>query len=142
MDFPFDRFIAEFVRRSVNVARLHSAAGHPHAEAPVVVAAAIRRGIFRRAAKLTAPEHERFVQQPALLEILQQACDRFINLVTVPLHASGEAAVEIPLRMGDLNETDSSLRKTPGQQAVSAKSLRLSLIGAIQLERLRTFLSE
>ena len=41
VDFVFDRLETELVGRSVNVAALHAATGHPRCEAPVVVIATV-----------------------------------------------------------------------------------------------------
>ena len=62
---------AKFVRLPVAHAALHSAAGHPHAEAVRVMVPAGRTFAFaeRHATKFAAPHDERGVQQPALLEV-------------------------------------------------------------------------
>ena len=66
-------------------AALHAAAGQPHGEAVVVVVAAVDlagvgallRQLDRgRAAELAAPDDQRVVEQPALLEIREQRADR------------------------------------------------------------------
>ena len=65
---------AEFVGLADADAALDAAAGHPHREAVGVVVAAGALGVFggRLAAELAAPDDERLVEQPALLQILEQ----------------------------------------------------------------------
>ena len=66
-------------------APLDAAAGHPEGEAVgVVVAAEERRAaarlVHRGAAELAAPDHERLVEQPAPLQVLEQGRDRLVDL--------------------------------------------------------------
>ena len=73
MDLAADRFVPQLVGRTVDVARLHPAAGHPHAvRLRVVVAAhaAADGGVglnHGRAPELAAPDDQRVVEQTALL---------------------------------------------------------------------------
>jgi len=78
VDFAFRRRETELVRRAVHVAASYAAAGQPHREAVIVVVAAIdfagvgtgRGQLDRgRAAKFTAPNHQRVLQHAALLQI-------------------------------------------------------------------------
>ncbi len=68
----------EIVGRAVSDARLDAAAGHPHRERlrmMVAAEAAAEAGLafdHRRAAEFAAPDHERVVEQAALLQILHQ----------------------------------------------------------------------
>ena len=89
VDAVLDGLEAELVGRAVDVAAAHAAAGQPHGEAVVVVVAAVdlaRVGAWlgqldrRRAAELAAPDHERFVEQAALLQVGQQGADRLVAL--------------------------------------------------------------
>ena len=76
-----DDVVAEVVRLAIDSAAFDAAAGHPHAEAArMMVAAVVCRGEralgIDRAAKLAAPDDERVVQHPALLQVLQQGRHR------------------------------------------------------------------
>ena len=76
VDRVFDDVKPEVVGRAVDNARLDAAAGHPHREGlrmVVAAEAALEDGMafdHRRAAELAAPDHQRFVQQAALFEVL------------------------------------------------------------------------
>ena len=68
----------EVVGRAIDLSALDAASRHPHRKAVMVVVAAIdfprvrsRRGHFNdwRAAEFAAPDHQRVVQHPALLQI-------------------------------------------------------------------------
>ena len=69
----------EFIRDAVLNAALHSAAGKPRAEAlrMMIAPGALRA---RRSPELRAEHDERFVEEPALLEVLQQTGDRLVHL--------------------------------------------------------------
>jgi hypothetical protein len=68
IDDVFHRAVAKFIRRAIGDAALYAAAGEKNAEAENVV---IAPGALthRRSAKLAAPEDQRVVEHPALLEI-------------------------------------------------------------------------
>ena len=65
---------AELVAFAERDARLDAAAGEPHGEGVGVMVAAVVAAALdhRRAAELAAPDHERVVQQAALLQIGDQ----------------------------------------------------------------------
>ena len=70
---------AELVGGAVDDAPLDAAAGQPGAEALRVVVAAV--GLrARRAAELGAPDDDRLIEQAALLQVLEQAGDRQVDL--------------------------------------------------------------
>ena len=76
-----NRVEAQFIGRAVNHSALDSGSGHPGREAVrVMVAPAAETFDARRAAELGSPNDDGFVQQAALLQILQQTCDRLIHL--------------------------------------------------------------
>ena len=93
----------------------------------VVVAAvdlagvAAGRGQFdsRRAAELAAPDHQRLVQQPALLQIGQQGGDRLVALPGQPAMVDFEVVVAVPglaLAVPELHEAHAPLDQPPGDQ--------------------------
>ena len=64
---------AEIVGVAERDARLDAAAGQPHGEGVgMMVAAVVAPLHHRRAAELAAPDHERVVEQAALLQVLDQ----------------------------------------------------------------------
>ena len=78
---------------------LDAATGHPHREAVGVVIAAGALGIFRRRlpAELPPPDHERAVEEPRTLQILQQRRDRLIGVAGVEVVVLLEIPVGIPV---------------------------------------------
>ena len=60
---------AEFVGRADGLSATNAAAGHPHGKAGGIMIAAIPFFRHRRATKLAAPHHERFVEQTTLFKI-------------------------------------------------------------------------
>ena len=70
---------ADLVGRAVNDAALDAAAGHPDREAVDVMVAAVGALRAGRAAELGGEEHDRRVEQAALLQVLQQAGDRLVD---------------------------------------------------------------
>ena len=71
---------AEFVGRAVDDAALDAAAGQPDREAVGVVVAAVGALRTRGAAELGGPDHERVVEQAAVLEVVEQAGDGLVDL--------------------------------------------------------------
>ena len=70
---------ADFVGRAMHDAALESAAGHPDGEAEDVMVATVRSLRTRSATELGGEDDERFVEQAATVEILQQAADRLVD---------------------------------------------------------------
>ena len=74
--------VADLVGRAVADAALDAAAGHPDGEAVRIVVAAGLLACLRdrQPAELAAPDHQRLVEQAALVEVRQQAGDRLVGL--------------------------------------------------------------
>ena len=86
VDGLLDGRVAELVGGAVDLAALDAAAGEPDRKAPVVVVAAHARLAAReldgrRAAELAAADHQRLLEQPALLEVGQQRRDGLVALL-------------------------------------------------------------
>ena len=90
MNGILDRFESKFVGRPVDLSALDAAPGQPSRESIVVVVSTvdlplIRTGLGklndRRSAEFATAENERFVQQPSLIEILQQRSYSLITLI-------------------------------------------------------------
>ena len=75
VDLVGDGVVAELVGRAVGEARLHAAAGEPDGEALGVVVAPVAALGEGRSAELAAPPDQRIVEQPARLQVGEQAGD-------------------------------------------------------------------
>ena len=103
VDDVLDRVVAEVVGLAVADAALDAAARHPDREALDVVVTAVALG-HRRATELAAPDDERFVEHPALLEVRDQGSARLIDFLRDPRDAVSHAAVMIPVAVIELDE--------------------------------------
>ena len=115
--------VAEVVGRAVDQTRLDAAAGHPHREAArMVIAAVVGRGQLALriagAAELAAPDHQRVVEQAALLQIGDQRGARLIGLAALPLMPRRQVVVLIPALVIELDELHAALGQPARQQAV------------------------
>ena len=97
-------------------AALDAAAGHPDGEAERMMVAAVGAFGAGRAAELGGPHDERFVEQAALLEVVEQAGDRLVDLGAV----GGVVAVQI--RRGRPSRRRRRCRR--GRSARSARRAR------------------
>ena len=87
MNLVFDCSEAEVVGSAMDCSTFDAAAGKPHREAERIVVASVAVLGRRRATELAAPNHERFFQETALLQICQQLGDRPINVFAQPFVA-------------------------------------------------------
>src|SRR6056297_321264 len=71
VDAVFDRFVAEFIRRTEAEARLDPTACHPAGKAHDVVIASASL-CHRRAAEFSPPDHQGLIEHAALLEVTNQ----------------------------------------------------------------------
>ena len=135
----FDGEEAELIGRPVHDAALDSAAGHPHGEAKRMMVAAVRALGPGRAAELGGPHDERFVQQAALLQVLESGRQsayrpaqiggvvRLQVAVRVPAAGAADAAVI------DLHESHAAFHQPPRGQAILRERGRGFAVQAIQL---------
>ncbi len=65
--------VAEVIGRPVNMTRLESAAGQPEGKSVPVMIAAIIPLRNRETAEFSGPEHDRLVEQAALLQVHHEA---------------------------------------------------------------------
>src|SRR5437868_2876226 len=110
-------------------AALDAAAGQPDGEAVVVVVSAVAALAARRPAELGRPDHDRLVEQAALLEVLQQPGERPIDLGAQGGVVTLEGGVRVPgtgraAAVEDLHEADAALHQPPGRQALLAEGPR------------------
>ena len=115
---------AQLVGRAQGEAGLDAAAGEPHGEGlRVVVAAelAAERGVrldHRRPAELAAPDHQRVVEQPALLEVAHQGGTGAVGLAALRLQTPLDVGVVVPPLVVELHEPYPALDQASRQQAV------------------------
>ena len=93
----------------------------------------------RRAAEFAAPDHERVVEQAALLEVLDERGAGLVGLASLVFDAFDDFAVMIPAFVEKLHEAHAAFDQPAGEQAVHGKR-RLARFRAIHLQRLRRFL--
>ena len=90
----------------------------------------------RRAAELAAPDHQRVVEQAALLQVLdQRRATAWSVAPQLVFEVAGDVGVGVPALVVDVDEPDAALDQPPGQQA-GAGERRLVRLGAVQVERL------
>ena len=94
--FVFDGVVTEFIRRAVDRAPFHAAAGQPDAEAVGVVVATVAPLRERRATEFSGPDDQRFIEQPARSQVLNQRGDWLIDLQRHRAMTLLECAVLIP----------------------------------------------
>src|SRR5260221_2615241 len=110
VDGILDDVKAELVRRAVSQPALHAAAGQPHRVSARMMIAAERtaeRGIrldHRRAAEFAAPNHERVVEQAALLQVHHQRRARLVGRAAVFLRVAGHVGLRVPAFVVDIDE--------------------------------------
>ena len=106
----------------------------------VVVAAGLL-GLLgdRQPAELAAPDHQRLVEQPALVQIGEQAGDGLVGLAGELLVISLDVDVSIPGELVlhaarvDLHEPDAALDQPPGHQALAGDVVAPRVVEAVQL---------
>ena len=128
MDRLLDRLETELVGSAVGRSPLHAAAGHPDAEAVVVVIAprdlldvGARLGQLhrRRPPELAPPEHERALEEPQGDKIVEERADRLIALLRQPcvIPANRVVAVpRLPLAMPHLDVAHAALDEPAGDE--------------------------
>ena len=142
VDGILDDVVAEVVGAADGDAGARATAGEPHREgARMVVAAeelrAVAGFVHRRPAELAAPHDQRVVEQPALLEIGEQAVDRTVGLAAEvgqlldDVLAEG-GAVSVPAAVVELDEANAALDEPAREQAV-VRERRLARFSAVQL---------
>ena len=114
--------------------RLHAPSGHPHREAVRVVVPPVAFLGHRRAAELSAPDHQRFVQQAAALEVFQKSRDRPVHGAAGLSVVGFDARMSIPLAARaavDLHEPHTALDESSGQQAQPPDAVGRRIVQAV-----------
>ena len=142
--------VAEFVSGADRLAAANARTGHPSGHrVRVVVPAqpALRNG---HAPELRVPDHQRIVQQPAPLQILEQSSDGLVDLARVQSVVLDQVAVRIPRvdvllsqrTAVELHEAHPALDQPSRQQALPPERLRDRIVHAVQGLRLLGFLGD
>ena len=111
-----------------------------------IVIAAVAALRHRQPAELRAPDHQRGIEQAALLQVLQQPGDRLIGHAAHLLVVADQVLVRVPLHRDraaagvKLHEADAALHQPPRQQTARAELARVLLVQAVQLPRCLGFL--
>ncbi len=125
-----DGMETNLVSFAVGDAALDAAAGQPHREAENVMIAAIRTLRAGRAAKLRGEDNQRFIEQAAALQILEQPGDGLIYLQAVVGVVGPQPAVSVPHPRAagpvlNLDETHAALHQSARRQQLHPKIARL-----------------
>ena len=125
---------------AVGDAGLHATARHPHREAAgmVVAAVVVARELALAvdgAAELAGPEHQRVVEQAALLEVGDERRLRAVHRGGLLRDLAGEVPVLVPAAHVELDEPHVALGQAARQQAVGGEAAGLVDVGAVHLER-------
>ena len=142
----FGRIEAQLVGLADRLAGLDAAAGQPHGVGFDVVVAADRAAhlAHRRAAEFSAPDHQRLVEQPALLEVVEQSRTRLVDLTAGLLESFLQvlaAAVMIPFGVKQRNESRAPFDQPPGQQTIVGER-RPAGLRAVGLQRRGRFVAQ
>ena len=87
---------AEFIGGPVNCPAFDSASSHPDGKAKIVVTSPVRTLAAGSPSEFRAPDHKRFVEETALLEILQETRDGLVDLLAILGVICLQVAVSIP----------------------------------------------
>src|SRR6266853_652081 len=144
VDRVLDDVVGHLVGLAIDKSGLHAAAGHPDAEtAGMMVAAIIFLGelalAINGAAKFTAPNHQRVLEQAALLEVLDEAVAALVNVLALRRKVARQVAMLVPAAMKDLHEAHAALDQPPGHQRGVGESAPLFGLGTIELVSLFGF---
>ena len=76
-----------------------------------------------RAAELATPHNQRVVEQPALLQVLDEGGDWLVDGSRIVLQLGIEVAVVIPGSVYDIDESHAAFHHASGHQAIAGKVL-------------------
>jgi hypothetical protein len=129
---------AKLVRSPMSDPTLDSPAGHPHRESKrMMIAPPLLALDPGSTAEFCGPHDHRFIQQSPLLQILQQSCDRLVDLgaqLGVILAQFGVGIPQIPAAaVKDLDEPNSFFDQPPRRQTLPAKGRRFLAVNPVQL---------
>lgn len=91
--------------------------------------------------ELTTPDDERAVEHAALLEVFEEACDRFVGAASVVVVVLFEVAVSVPVVVVvctariKLDEADAAFDKASREQAAFPEFGGLGIVEAVEVLR-------
>src|SRR6266511_3236989 len=142
VDGSLDGAQANGVGGAQHLAAFDSSARQPHAEAEIVVVAALAGFRLGRTAKFTAPQHQRAVEQSASLQILQEPRDGLVGFRGFAEMILFDVIMRVPLQVArpaagnDTNKAHAIFHQLARQQTAPAIIVCRLAADAIKIERL------
>ena len=132
--------VADLVGRAVADAPLDAAARQPDGESVrIVIAAGLLAGLSHgEAAEFAPPDHQRLVEQTALVQVRQQARDRPVRLAGELLVVALDVGVAVPGELVvhapgvDLDEAHAALDQSAGGEALAGDVVAARVADAIE----------
>src|SRR5690606_7371066 len=136
VDRIFDNIITKIVSFSIYDAGFYTASGHPEAEAPRVMVAAVVILLqlalrIVRSSEFTTPYHQCLIEKTALFQVGYQGGRSLIDILCLSSHFIGEITMLIPTLVVKLDEPHTVFGKLPRQQAVGGIGAGHKTIGAV-----------
>ena len=126
VDGLFSDIEAEVVGTAVNVSLANTTSGEPDTEGLWMMVASV--GLLTAtdfahgcSSKFSGHHDKCFIQQTALIEIVDESGDAAVGHFTVPAKSSSEIAVMIPRAVNQMHEANTAFHHSAGQQAVGAE---------------------
>ena len=131
----FDDVVTQFIGCAVGVAASKSTASHPEAEGARMMVApqelrAVAFFVHRRAPEFAAPDHQRVIEQTALLQVSDQRRHRAVRLARALLQSGGmndvrvlADAVGVPTPVVQLHEADAAFEQAARERAIRERNL-------------------
>ena len=121
----------------IDLAAADAAAGQGHVERLGIMIAAAAGVDGGSAAELAHPDHERFVEHAALLQVGDQRGERLVDFFAEFFHAGEVVVVGVPAVLHDFDERDARFDQAAGQQAAGAE-----IVAAVGIAGLIGFFGE
>src|SRR5262245_43728590 len=96
----------------------------------------------RRPAKFAAPDHERRVEQAALLEVFDQGSRSLVGDRTILLEFLVDLLMVIPACVREHDKADSTFDHSPRQQAIDGIRMRRLPVYSVHLKNVCRFVRE
>ena len=92
--------------------------------------------------ELAAPDEQRVVQHAALLQILQEAITRLIDVLALARQMSGHVGMDVPAIQPDLDESRAALEQPARRQAALREASGPARVLAVELVHARRLAGE
>ena len=129
--------VAVFISRAMDMTAPHACpCQHLGETTGMVVTASSITGLLRVGSppKLSTPYHEGILQEPSLLEILNQTGHWLLGIPTLARESLFQLIVLIPSHVEKLDEANVSLRQTARYQAIPRKTPLFFHVGSIEFQ--------